>query len=33
MENWAADLGAVVKASAKASVTTLHSGTVIHGLW
>jgi hypothetical protein len=32
MENWADDLGAVMKASAKATVTTLHSGTVIHGL-
>ena len=34
MENWADDLGAVVKASAKAtSLTTLHSGTVTQGLW
>jgi hypothetical protein len=34
MENWADDLGAVMKASAKATtVTTLHSGTVTQGLW
>jgi hypothetical protein len=33
MENWADDLGALMKASARATVTTLHSGTVIQGLW
>ena len=33
METWADDLGAVARASEKATVTTLHSGTVIHSLW
>jgi hypothetical protein len=33
MENWAEDLGAVVQLSAKATVATLHSGTVIQALW
>ena len=32
MENWADDLGAVMKASSKATLTTLHSGTVIQGI-
>jgi len=33
MENWADDLAAVMDASAKATVTTQHSGTVMQGLW
>jgi hypothetical protein len=33
MDNWGDDLGAVMEASEKATVTTLHSGTVMHGLW
>src|SRR4051794_22825577 len=33
MDNWADDLSAVMEASAKATVTTLHSGTVMQGLW
>ena len=32
MDNWK-DLGAVVDASARASVSTLHSGTVTQALW
>jgi hypothetical protein len=32
-ESWADDLGALVAASARATVTTQHSGTVIQGLW
>jgi hypothetical protein len=32
MQNWAEDLGAVMQASAKATVSTLHGGTVIHAL-
>jgi hypothetical protein len=32
MENWT-DLGAVVDASARATVATLHSGTVVQALW
>lgn len=32
MQNWAEDLGAVVQASTKASVSTLHSGKVINAL-
>ena len=33
MENWADDLGAVMEASGRATVTTQHSGTVMQGLW
>ena len=33
METWADDLGAVVQGSARASVSTLHSGTVVNALW
>jgi hypothetical protein len=33
MENWADDLGAVMQASGKTTVTTLHNGTVTQGLW
>lgn len=32
MDNWP-DIQAVVEASARASVTTLHSGTVVQALW
>jgi hypothetical protein len=32
-ENWAEDLRAVIEKSAKATVATLHSGTVVHALW
>jgi hypothetical protein len=32
MEKWA-DLGAVVQASTRATVSTLHSGTVVNALW
>jgi hypothetical protein len=31
-ENWK-DLGAVVESSAKATVATLHSGTIVQALW
>jgi len=33
MQNWAEDLAAVMQASSKAKVSTLHSGTVINALW
>jgi hypothetical protein len=33
IDNWAEDLGAVVKASSRATVATLHSGTVVQALW
>jgi hypothetical protein len=33
VENWADDLAAVMQASARATVTTLHRGTVIQALW
>lgn len=33
MAQWADDLGAVVQASARATVSTLHSGTVVNALW
>ena len=33
METWADDLGAVVQGSARATVSTLHSGTVVNALW
>jgi hypothetical protein len=33
MERWADDLGAVMQASSRATVSTLHSGVVIQALW
>jgi hypothetical protein len=33
MEKWAEDLGAVMEASKRATVSTLHTGTVIQALW
>jgi len=33
MTSWAEDLGAVMQASTKATVSTLHSGKVINALW
>ena len=33
MENWGDHLRAVMKASTRATVTTLHNGTVIQALW
>jgi hypothetical protein len=33
METWADDLGAVVQGSARATVSTLHSGRVVNALW
>src|SRR3954453_21314529 len=33
MEKWADDLGAVVQASKRGTVSTLHSGTVVNALW
>jgi hypothetical protein len=33
MENWGDDLRAVTEASARATVTTLHNGTVTQALW
>jgi hypothetical protein len=33
METWADDLGAVVQGSARATVSTLHGGTVVNALW
>jgi hypothetical protein len=33
MEKWAEDLGAVMQASTRATVSTQHSGTVINALW
>ena len=33
MKTWADDLGAVVQGSARATVSTLHSGTVVNALW
>jgi hypothetical protein len=33
MEKWAEDLGAVMQASTRATVSTLHSGTVVQALW
>ena len=33
MSAWAEDLGAVVQASARATVSTLHSGTVVNAQW
>jgi hypothetical protein len=33
MENWGDDLRAVMEASTRATVTTLHNGTVIEALW
>jgi hypothetical protein len=33
MKTWADDLGAVVQGSARATVATLHSGTVVNALW
>jgi hypothetical protein len=32
MEKWAEDLGAVMEASKRATVSTLHTGTVIQAL-
>jgi hypothetical protein len=33
MSGWAEDLAAVVEASGRAQVSTLHSGNVINALW
>ena len=33
MEKWADDLGAVMQASTRATVSTQHRGTVINALW
>jgi hypothetical protein len=33
MEKWADDLGAVMQASTRATVSTQHAGTVINALW
>ena len=33
MQNWAEDLTSEMQASTQATVSTLHSGTVINALW